>query len=75
MPRVSVVIPTYNRSDMLGDAIQSVLDQTCTDWEMIIVDDGSTDNTREVAGHFPDPRIGYVFQENKGLPGAAQCRD
>ncbi|MCC7354412.1 MAG: glycosyltransferase [Anaerolineae bacterium] len=70
MPKVSVITPTYNRADMLGDAIQSVLAQDLTDWELIVVDDGSRDNTREVVAGFADPRIRYIYQENKGLPGA-----
>jgi glycosyltransferase involved in cell wall biosynthesis len=70
MPKVSVITPTYNRADMLGQAVQSVLDQDFTDWELIIVDDGSRDNTREVVAGFADPRIRYIYQENKGLPAA-----
>jgi glycosyltransferase involved in cell wall biosynthesis len=70
MPKVSIIIPTYNRADMIGDAIQSVLEQVCTDWELIVVDDGSVDNTRQAVESFSDPRIRYIYQENKGLPGA-----
>jgi glycosyltransferase involved in cell wall biosynthesis len=70
MPKVSVIIPTYNRADMLGDAIQSVISQTYQDWEMVIVDDGSTDNTEELVKEIKEPRINYIFQENKGQPGA-----
>jgi len=55
---------------MLGDAIQSVLAQTCADWELVVVDDGSTDDTRRLMGGFGDPRIHYVYEDNKGLPGA-----
>ena len=69
-PLVSVVIPTYNRAHLLKDAIQSVLVQTFTDFEIIIVDDGSTDDTRELINSFDDPRIRYVKQENAGVSAA-----
>ena len=67
---VSVVIPAYNSADMLSEALDSVLAQTFSDFELIIVDDGSTDNTREVVALFEDPRIRYVYQQNRGLSGA-----
>jgi glycosyltransferase involved in cell wall biosynthesis len=70
MPTVSVVIPTYNRAPMLREAIQSVLDQTYSEHEIIVVDDGSTDNTREVVNKFSDKRVRYVFQENRGRSNA-----
>jgi glycosyltransferase involved in cell wall biosynthesis len=70
MSKVSVITPTYNRADMIGDAIQSVLAQTFDDWELIVVDDGSQDNTRAVVTEYKDPRIRYIYQENRGLPGA-----
>lgn len=70
MVQVSVIIPTYNRADMIGDAIRSVLDQTYGNWELIVVDDGSTDDTRAVVAGFNDPRTHYVFQQNRGLPAA-----
>lgn len=70
MPAVSIVIPAYNQGHYLGVAVRSVLSQTFPDYEAIIVDDGSTDNTPEVAGAFTDPRIRYVRQENRGLSGA-----
>lgn len=67
-PVISIVLPTYNRAYILPEAIQSVLRQTYTDWELIVVDDGSTDNTREVVMSFTDSRIRYVQHEhNKGL--------
>ena len=69
MPTVSVVIPTYNRALMVKEAIQSVLDQTYSDFEIIVVDDGSTDDTREVVTAFAD-KVRYVFQENSGRSNA-----
>ena len=66
-PTVSVVIPTYNREHLIGKSIQSVLDQTYKDFEIIVVDDGSSDNTKEVIKSFADARIRYVrHQQNKG---------
>ena len=62
--RFSIIIPTYNRAAFLPKAIESVLAQTYTDWELIIVDDGSTDNTREVVSQYKDERITYIYQEN-----------
>ncbi|MBR2194137.1 MAG: glycosyltransferase [Bacteroidales bacterium] len=62
--RFSIIIPTYNRADFLPKAIESVLGQTFVDWELIIVDDGSTDNTKEVVSQYSDSRITYIYQEN-----------
>lgn len=70
---VSIIVPTYNRADLLGLAIKSVISQSCKDWELLIIDDGSTDNTRSVVAEFTqkDDRIKYFYQENKGQ-GAAR---
>jgi hypothetical protein len=68
-PRVSVIIPTYNHARYVGQAIESVLGQTYGDIEVIVVDDGSTDDTRMVVQRFGD-RVRYVWQENRGLSGA-----
>ena len=70
---VSIVIPTYNRSQFLKKAIDSVIAQTFKDFELIIVDDGSTDNTFHLISQYSDNRIRYIKQENKG-PGAARNR-
>jgi len=69
-PIVSVIIPSYNYAAYVSNAIRSVLEQTFTDFEVIVVDDGSTDNTREVVAKIDDPRLAYIYQENRGLPGA-----
>jgi glycosyltransferase involved in cell wall biosynthesis len=70
MPKVSVIIPTYNRAEFLRSAIESALKQTFTDLEIIVSDDGSTDNTQVVVKSFEDKRIKYVRNEgNKGPSG------
>lgn len=61
----SIVLPTYNRANMLSKAINSVLCQSYTNWELIVVDDGSTDNTQQVVAQFEDSRIKYIYQENQ----------
>ena len=63
-PFFSIVVPTYNRADLLGIAIESVLKQTYTYWELVIVDDGSTDNTANVVKGYADNRIRYIYQTN-----------
>src|SRR5680860_383473 len=66
--KISVVIPTYNRVRTLGRAIDSVLNQSYKDWELVVVDDGSTDGTDELMDKYDDPRIIYIKQGiNKGV--------
>lgn len=69
MPRVSVIIPTYNRKDFLLEAVDSVLAQTYEDFELIVVDDGSTDDTEEVLTS-NDERLIYIYQVNRGVSAA-----
>jgi glycosyltransferase involved in cell wall biosynthesis len=68
MPRVSVIIPTYNRRDLVREAIASVLAQTYRDFELIVVDDGSDDGTAGVVQEFAGVR--YVYQSNRGVSAA-----
>ena len=70
-PKVSVIIPTYNGAEFLGETIQSVLRQTYANFELLVVDDASPDNTAEVVAQFNDPRIKYLVHEvNKGQDAA-----
>lgn len=68
-PIVSVVIPTYNHERYIAEALDSVLAQTYKDYEVIVVDDGSTDNTREVVKSYGDA-VRYIYQQNKRMSAA-----
>lgn len=70
--RVSIITPCYNGAKYIGETIESVLAQTYFDWEMIIVDDGSKDNSAEVIKKYcgMDGRIQYVYQKNRGSAAA-----
>lgn len=70
-PFFSVIIPVYNRAGPLGRALASVLAQTCQDFEIVVVDDGSTDNPRAVVDKLSDPRIRFIARANGG-GGAAR---
>jgi glycosyltransferase involved in cell wall biosynthesis len=73
MATVDVIIPAFNAAKTLRFALQSVLTQTFEDWQILLVDDGSTDNTAEEVAPFLDrlgSRISYIRQENRGLPAA-----
>jgi len=65
-PFFSVIIPVYNRAHVLGRALQSVLAQTCQDFEIVVVDDGSSDDPAAVISQFNDARILYIRQKNRG---------
>ena len=72
-PKVSIILPTYNRAHIIEKAIQSVLNQTYQDFEIIIIDDGSKDDTKKIIRGFQekDNRIKYIrFEENKGAAAA-----
>lgn len=68
--KFSIIIPLYNKSSCITRAVQSVLDQTCDEFELIVIDDGSTDGGGEVVKLFTDPRISLVRQENAGVSAA-----
>ena len=61
VPTVTGIIGTYNRAELLRDAIDSVLKQTCQDWELLVVDNGSTDQTRTVVAGYRDARVRYIL--------------
>jgi len=69
-PAVSVIMPVYNTGDMVRTTIESVLAQTFSDFEFIIIDDGSRAETSEIVRSYTDPRIRYCYQENQGMASA-----
>lgn len=69
---VSVIIPTFNQAELLRKALQSVIRQSFTGWEAVVIDNCSTDTTREVTESFLDPRIKYFSFENKGVIAASR---
>jgi glycosyltransferase involved in cell wall biosynthesis len=71
-PLVTVIIPTFNRASIVGRAIRSVLAQTHQDWELLVVDDASTDHTERVVRSFPDRRIKYLRHDRNRRVSAAR---
>jgi glycosyltransferase involved in cell wall biosynthesis len=70
-PKVSIIIPAYNAAEVISEAIQSIQSQTWQNWELIIINDGSTDHTEALVNQYlADPRILYSKQENKGCSAA-----
>jgi glycosyltransferase involved in cell wall biosynthesis len=70
MARISVIIPTYNAEKFIAKTIQSVLDQTYQDFEILVIDDESSDRSVEVCQRFKDDRLRIISQKNRGVPGA-----
>ncbi|MBD2531228.1 glycosyltransferase family 2 protein [Nostoc flagelliforme FACHB-838] len=70
MPKVSVLIPAYNAMNYLPETMENVLSQTFTDFEVIVVNDGSSDETERWISQIKDPRVRLINQENQGLSGA-----
>ena len=76
-PLVSIIIPTYNRAHLIKETLDSVLTQTYTNWECIIVDDGNSDNTEEVINSYiaKDQRFKYCHRPSEHLPGGNGARN
>lgn len=70
MPDISVIVPTYNCGEFINEAITSILNQTCQASEIIVIDDGSQDNTREIVESIKSTKIRYIRQENAGVSSA-----
>lgn len=70
--KISIIVPCYNQGNYLAETLKSIVDQTFTNWECIIVNDGSTDSTKEIANSFcvKDTRFHYIEQNNQGLANA-----
>ena len=77
LPKVSIIIPTYNRSDFIGETLDSIIAQTFTNWECLIIDDGSTDYTEELAQFYQqkDKRIKFFGRPDHLPKGANTCRN
>ena len=71
MPEISVILPVFNSEEFVRKSIESVLVQTFEDFELIIVNDGSTDSSKDIIDSFKDDRIRLINQSNQG-PGAAR---
>ena len=69
-PKITVLMPAYNADRYIGEAIASVLKQSFSDFELLIINDGSTDNTLKIINSFHDERIVVISQENKGIAAA-----
>ena len=69
-PQITVLMPAYNAEKYIGEAIASVLNQTFTDFELLIINDGSTDTTKQIIDSFTDSRIRLINQTNQGIAAA-----
>ena len=74
---VSIIIPTYNRAHFLGDTLNSVISQTYTNWQCLVIDDGSSDDTENIVTGFckKDQRIQFYKRPESILKGANSCRN
>jgi len=69
-PLISVIMPAYNAAEYIAEAIESILIQNYRNFELVVVDDGSTDNTKDIVASFKDDRIKYIYKENAGVASA-----
>ena len=69
MPLISIILPTYNRGAVIGETLRSIIRQTYTNWELLVVDDGSADNTVELMTHYADARINILEAGRIGILG------
>ncbi|MBQ0075132.1 MAG: glycosyltransferase family 2 protein [Prevotella sp.] len=67
---ISIIIPLYNKYESISRAIDSVMSQTYCDWELVVIDDGSTDDSKDIVASYTDPRIKYYYQTNAGVSTA-----
>jgi glycosyltransferase involved in cell wall biosynthesis len=67
---VSVIVPSYNYGEFIAEALDSILAQTLQPEQIVVVDDGSTDDTRQVVGRYTDPRLQYIYQQHAGVAAA-----
>ena len=76
-PLVSIIIPTFNRANLIGETLDSVIGQTYTNWECIVIDDGSTDGTDKLLNIYlqKDTRIQYLQRPSERPKGANSCRN
>jgi glycosyltransferase involved in cell wall biosynthesis len=76
-PKVSIIIPVFNREELVSETLKSIIDQTFSDWECILVDDGSTDNSLKIVQEFAssDPRIKVYSRPETLEKGAPSCRN
>ena len=74
-PLVSVITPNFNKGEFVADCMESVMNQSYENWEMIFVDDGSTDGSDEIAAQLSSQDARLIFQRNRGIKGASACRN
>lgn len=70
VPLISVLLPVFNGQDHLLEAVQSILNQSIADFELLLIDDGSTDRTQEICKSIKDERLRYIYKDNSGLVDA-----